>query len=53
MLKDDLYKQKLIEYSKNIKLKIFFNDNGIGINELMKEIILNNCSTIKRKKLEI
>ena len=43
---------KLRDYTKNIKINTHFNEEGIEINELMKEIILNNCNPIERKKLE-
>lgn len=50
--KNNIYEQKLRDYTKNIKINTHFNEEGIEINELMKEIILNNCNPIERKKLE-
>ena len=52
MRKNNIYEQKLRDYTKNIKINTHFNEEGIEINELMKEIILNNCNPIERKKLE-
>lgn len=53
MARDNIYEQRIIDYTKNIKLNTHFSEEGIEINELMKEIILNNCNPIKRKNLEI
>ena len=53
MARNNLYEQRIMDYTKNIKLNTHFNVEGIEINELMKEIILNNCNPIERKKLEI
>lgn len=53
MARNNLYEQRIMDYTKNIKLNTHFNEEGIEINELMKEIILNNCNPIERKKLEI
>jgi hypothetical protein len=53
MPRDKLYEQRIIDYTKNIKLNTFFNEQGKEINVLMKEIILNNCNPMERKKLEI
>ena len=44
MEKNNIYEQKLRDYTKNIKINTHFNEEGIEINELMKEIILNNCN---------
>ena len=52
MRKNNIYEQKLRDYTKNIKINTHFNEEGIEINEIMKEIILNNCNPIERKKLE-
>lgn len=53
MPKDKLYEQRIIDYTKNIKLNTFFNEKGTELNVLMKEIILNNCNPMERKKLEL
>ena len=53
MVRDNLYEQRIIDYSKNIKINIFFNEKGEEINVLMKEIIVNNCNPLQRKKLEL
>ena len=53
MIENKLYDQRVLDYTKNIKLNTFYNENGIDINVLMKEIILNNCNPIERKKLEL
>ncbi|MBS1340564.1 MAG: hypothetical protein HP028_05240 [Clostridia bacterium] len=53
MPNNQLYEQRIIDYTKNIKLKDFFNEEGKDINIVMKEIILSNCNPIERKKLEI
>lgn len=52
MASDKLFEQRIIDYTKNIKLNDFFNENGKEINVVMKEIILNNCNPVERKKLE-
>ncbi len=53
MFKDKLCEQRINDYTKNIQLNTFFNENGAEINVVMKEIILNNCNPIERKKLEL
>lgn len=53
MPENKLYEQRIIDYTKNIKLNVFFNENGKDINAVMKEIILNNCNPVERKKLEL
>ena len=53
MVRDNLYEQRIIDYSKNIKINTFFNEKGEEINVLMKEIIVNNCNPLQRKKLEL
>ena len=51
MIRDKLYKQRIIDYTKNIKINTFFNEEGKEINVLMKEIIINNCNPLERRKL--
>ena len=48
----DLKEQRILDYAKNIEINTFFNENGKDINVVMKEIIINNCIPIERKKLE-
>lgn len=49
----DLKEQRILDYAKNIKINSFFNENGKDINVIMKEIIINNCNPMERKKLEL
>lgn len=49
----DLKEQRILDYAKNIEINTFFNENGKDINVVMKEIIINNCIPIERKKLEL
>lgn len=53
MVKDNLYEQRIRDYSKNIKINTFFNEKGEEINNLMKEIIINNCNPLQKKRLEL
>ena len=53
MKKNDLYEQRIKDYTKNIQITNYFNEDGEEIKTLMKEIILNNCNPLERKKLEI
>lgn len=53
MPKDKLYEQRIREYTKNIKLNIFFNEEGMDLNTLIKEVILNNCNPVEKRKLEL
>lgn len=53
MNENKLYDQRILDYTKNIKLNTFYNDNGKDIKTLMKEIILNNCNPVERRKLEL
>lgn len=47
------YQQRIKDYTKNIKLNDVFDEEGKDINTIIKEIILNNCNPIERKKLEL
>lgn len=53
MQNTNVYDPRLIEYAKNIKLYDFFNEEGKEINTIIKEIVLNNCNPVERKKLEL
>lgn len=44
------YDEVVEDYKKNIKINIFFNENGQDIKALMKEIVLSNCNPVKMKK---
>ncbi len=45
--------QRILDYTKNIKINNFFDENGKDIKVIIKEIILSNCNPIERKKLEL
>lgn len=47
------YLKRILDYADNIKVNTFFDEKGQDINEVMKEIILNNCVPIERGKLEL
>lgn len=47
------YNKTLLDYTDNIKITTFFNEKGEDINVIIKELILNNCVPIERKKLEL
>lgn len=53
MENNQLYRQRILDYTKNIKLNVIYNNEGKDINDLMKEIILKNCNPLERKNLEI
>ena len=48
---NELKNKQIINYTKNIKLNTFFNENGADIKNIMKEIVLNNCNPIKKNKI--
>ncbi len=45
--------QRILDYTKNIKINNFFDENGKDIKVIIKEIVLSNCNPTERKKLEL
>ncbi len=53
MYNSNLKKQKIIDYTDKIVIKTHFNENGKDLNVIIRELVLNNCNPINRKKLEL
>ena len=48
MYNNDLYRQRLMDYAKNIQINTFYNEKGVDLKEIIKGVILKECNPIEK-----